>query len=48
MMGQFRIGELVTAKDGAVKVLSATFTQHCDGGTPALHGDLRLLAGTFQ
>lgn len=45
--GAFTIHDLVAAEDGTVKTLAATFRQHCEGGTPALRGDLRLLAGKF-
>jgi hypothetical protein len=42
--GSFTITELVTDATGAVKALAATFEQHCEGGTPALHGTIHFYA----
>jgi hypothetical protein len=44
LTGSFTIAELVTDATGAVKALSATFEQHCEGGTPALHGTIHYYA----
>jgi hypothetical protein len=44
LTGSFTIRELVADATGAVKALSATFEQHCEGGTPALHGTIHYYA----
>ena len=44
LTGSFKIIELVADSTGAVKALSATYEQHCEGGTPALKGTVHYYA----
>ena len=44
LTGSFTITALVADSTGAVKALAATFEQHCEGGTPALHGTIHFFA----
>jgi hypothetical protein len=39
--GAFSIEELSVGGDGTLLAFAATFVQHCDGGVPALYGDIR-------
>ena len=40
LSGSFDIYEVEYDGDGVVTALSASFEQHCEGGTPALRGDI--------
>lgn len=40
LTGSFEIYEVEYDGDGNVTALSASFEQHCEGGTPALHGEI--------
>jgi hypothetical protein len=42
--GTLTIKKLQLSADGSVTNLSAVFEQHCEGGTPALHGTLHYFA----
>lgn len=42
--GEFTVGKLALNDDGTVKAFAATFVQHCEGGTPALHGTIHYYA----
>jgi hypothetical protein len=44
LTGSFTITQLVTDASGAVTALAATFEQHCEGATPALHGTIHYFA----
>ncbi|HEX3782520.1 MAG TPA: hypothetical protein VHX38_22880 [Pseudonocardiaceae bacterium] len=47
LTGSFTINDLVTDANGTVLGLAATFTQHCEGAAPALHGTIEYLAGPW-
>lgn len=40
LTGQFTVNSISVALDGSLRYASIGFTQHCEGGTPALHGTL--------
>lgn len=42
--GEFTISKLSTGSDGTITALAATFVQHCEGDTPALHGTIHYYA----
>lgn len=42
--GELTIGRLARDADGTVKAVAATFVQHCEGDTPALHGTIHYYA----
>jgi hypothetical protein len=42
--GELTVTKLVTDSSGAVTNFAATFVQHCEGGTPALHGTIHYYA----
>ncbi|MFF0190147.1 hypothetical protein [Streptomyces sp. NPDC005244] len=42
--GELTVGKLALNDDGTVKAFAATFVQHCEGGTPALHGTIHYYA----
>lgn len=42
--GDLTISKLAADPDGTITALAATFTQHCEGGTPALHGTIHYYA----
>ncbi|WP_159079117.1 hypothetical protein [Plantactinospora sp. BC1] len=44
LTGEFTIREIAFDASGAVSALSATYVQHCEGGTPALRGTIRYFA----
>jgi hypothetical protein len=40
LTGQFTVNSISVGLDGALRYASISFTQHCEGGTPALRGTL--------
>lgn len=42
LTGRFDVNELQRAATGELLVFEATFEQHCEGGTPALYGRIRI------
>ncbi|MEU4166063.1 hypothetical protein AB0F46_04135 [Streptomyces sp. NPDC026665] len=42
--GELTVTKLALNSDGTVKAFAATFVQHCEGGTPALHGTIHYYA----
>ena len=44
LTGRFQVLELTLGADGSVKSLAIDFEQHCEGGTPALFGVVRVNA----
>lgn len=45
LTGSFFVHEVVFGSGGTVESFWATFEQHCEGGDPALYGDVRFNAG---
>jgi hypothetical protein len=43
--GSFAVVSASFLPDGTMRSIDLTFTQHCDGATPALHGELKWKAG---
>jgi hypothetical protein len=44
--GRFVIYKLVRAADGTIERLHMTFEQHCEGGVPALRGEISIVPGS--
>src|SRR5690606_28682822 len=42
LAGGFTVDELVLKNDSTIGLLHARFTQHCEGASAALHGEVRL------
>src|SRR5436305_2000111 len=45
LTGSFTVNSARFAADGTLKNASISFVQHCEGGTPALHGTFAFRAG---
>jgi hypothetical protein len=45
LTGRFIVREVDFTASGQVRQFWATFEQHCEGGTPALYGDVRVTSG---
>ena len=48
LTGRFVVDSLLLASDSLVRYLHATFEQHCDGGTPALRGEVSVVANPWR
>lgn len=46
--GEFIILELVLSSDHSVERLHAIFKQHCEGGSPALRGEIGVIANPWR
>lgn len=45
LTGSFLVHEIIFGSDNTVESFWATFEQHCEGGTPALTGEIRINQG---
>ena len=48
LTGRFVVDSLLVVSDTVVRYLHATFEQHCEGVTPALHGEVSVVANPWR